>query len=215
MENSPQDRSKFTSINRSSLNVESDCDCSRRPSTTASTARAATSRCNESAGAPAGRNNAIARGNGCQQSGITPSQVRSAQRHARILIVLFGQASIGRCVFLHHSDKSVSPVLDSGSERCKSSGGRSVCANGDGGRELLEEGERGSGDIEGALCLPDNKSVVELFRDGQGGKVPRLASHKHKLKLTQTTLNSLHFRYSMSPRDSGQWRQHWARQCQS
>lgn len=87
---------------------------------------------------------------------------------------------------MHLSDESVSPVLDSGGERAESCGGRIVCANCNRGGELLEEGERGIGDIEGALRLPDDESIVELFRDGQGGEVPRLSSHKHKLKLTQT-----------------------------
>lgn len=71
-------------------------------------------------------------------------------------------------------NESISEVLDSGGESGEGRGRGSISAGGDAGVELLEESEGSRGDIEGALGVPDDERVVELFSDSESGEIPGL-----------------------------------------
>lgn len=110
-------------------------------------------------------------GNGAR---VTPSQVDGTGLAAVGLGVLLGQFASGGSVLRNDSHEAVGEVLDGSGESGVGGGGRIVGAGGDGRVELLEEGEGGRGDVQGAQSRPGRQSVVELLSNGKRAQVPWL-----------------------------------------
>ena len=126
----------------------------------------------EAGGTPAGRREARTSLEGGERRGVGPGEVGSAGDGAVAPAVLFGQATVRGRVLGVHLEEAIGKRLDGRGQRREGRRGRGVGAGGDGGRELLEEGERGGGDVERAELVPDDQSIVELLSDGEGGEVP-------------------------------------------
>ena len=134
----------------------------------------ASGRDGETSGTPAGTGLTLTGSKGSQNGSITPGQVDSADGVTVVPAVLFSKAAVGWCVLGVDSDEAIGPVLDSRGEGGEGRGGRSISADSDAGGELTEEGKGSRCDLEGTLGVPDNKSIVELLSDGDGGQIPGL-----------------------------------------
>ena len=92
------------------------------------------------------------------------------------LEVLLREGAVRGGVLGDDRDETVSEGLDGGSQRSEGRAARGVSASDDARVELLEECERDRGDVERALGVPDDESVVELLGDGEGSEVPGVAA---------------------------------------
>jgi hypothetical protein len=100
--------------------------------------------------------------------------VLSAELSTVVPVILLRELAICRSILGNDLNKAVSELLDSVKEGGVGRRGGGVGAGGDSGRELTEECEGGRSDLDATLGFPDDDSVVELLRDGEGGEVPRL-----------------------------------------
>ena len=105
---------------------------------------------------------------------IAPGEVVGTELGAVAPGVLLGQRTGRWGELLHDSDEAVGLVCNGGDEGSEGGCGAGIGSSRDSGQELLEECERGGGDVERALGLPDDECVVELLGDGHGGQVPWL-----------------------------------------
>ena len=87
---------------------------------------------------------------------------------------MFGQTTVGWGVFGVDEDETVGKVFDRGGQGRVSRGRCRVRTGGEIGDELAEESEGGGGDVDALLLIPDDKSVVELFGNSEGGQIPGL-----------------------------------------
>ena len=166
----------LTSEHSCGSHMEGYCDGSRSASgAAASSARcAAAGRDDEAGGAPVVAREAIASGDGGQDGSIAPGEVVGTELGAVAPGVLLGQRTGRWGELLHDSDEAVGLVCDGGDEGSEGGRGAGIGSSCDSGQELLEECERGRGDVERSLSLPDDERVVELFGDGHGRQVPWL-----------------------------------------
>lgn len=111
----------------------------------------------ETRSAPASVDLALARSERRECRGIAPGEVDSTQRGAVVAVVLLGETTVRGCVLCVQEEEAIRKVLDRRSERRKGGRVRCIGAGGDRGRELTEERERGAGDVERALLVPDDE----------------------------------------------------------
>ncbi len=168
-------RSVLTSECSRGSHIEGNCDSARSASGAATSARgAAAGRDDEAGGAPGVAGEAVAGGDGGQDGSIAPGEVVGTELGAVAPGVLLGERTGRGGELLDDSDEAIGLVRDGGDEGGEGGRGAGIGSSGDRGQELLEECERGGGDVERALGLPDDERVVELLGDGHGGQVPWL-----------------------------------------
>lgn len=132
-----------------SLNVER--NRYRSAAATAATAAPfAGGRNSQSFGAPAGRNHALPRINGREESSITPGKVDGARGGTIASAVLFREPATGRRILSNDCDEAVGVVLDRSGESGKRGGGGCVGSDGNARRKVREEWLRDGGDADGA-----------------------------------------------------------------
>ena len=181
--------SRRTAVDSRSLDVERNSD--RGATATSTAARAARRGHSEARRAPASGNGAAAGLERRDSGRVAPGEVRSRRGVAARLVDLLREAAVRGRVVGDDLEEAVSPVADGGGEGGVFGGGRGVGAGGDGGGELLEEGEGGAGDVEGAELVPGGERVVELLGDGEGGEVPGLVGGSVVVRSPRLSIRTL------------------------
>jgi len=177
----------------SGLDVE--CDSDSVAGASATTAGASTAiafstvraRGGKTLRAPRVRNDTSASLEGSQGSGVTPSQVNSAEGSTVASGKLFSETTIGRSVFGDDLDETIGEGLDGGGEGGVGGRVRGICAWGDAGDELSEERLGDGGDGDGASLVPREEGKVELLSSSEGGQIPGVTTLVRVLLVTTSS----------------------------
>ena len=116
----------------------------------------------------------ISSGESCESASIGPGEVLRAGGRTVETGVLFSKTTVGWGVFGVDEDKSIGEFFDSIGQDVISWGRRRVSTRIEVVNELTEESERGGGDIDLFLPIPDDHCVVKLFGNSKRAKVPWL-----------------------------------------
>ena len=92
---------------------------------------------------------------------IAPCKVGRAEGCTSTLVKLFGESPIRRRVVGSNLDETICERLDCACEQCVLRTGRSIGANSDVGRKLLEESERCVCHLDRADGLPRKECVIQ------------------------------------------------------
>lgn len=149
-----------TSKDCCSLHIERHSDrttaSSSTTATTTTTTRSRTTR-RQTRSSPALTHHAATRHRSSQDRRIGPRQVNRADGHSGVAVVLLRESSAGRSELCDDVDVAIGEELDSGGDGCEGGAGGGKGAGGDGSDvgEALEEGERGTSDVQIASLVPD------------------------------------------------------------